>query len=61
MELTDFMAENHTKVYTGYDHQSNIAMMSALVLSWKRVENKNIDIDHLKRRANQLTIVRSNL
>jgi hypothetical protein len=35
MDLSAFMAENHTKVYTGYNHQSNIAMMSALLLGWK--------------------------
>jgi hypothetical protein len=57
MELTDFMAENHTKVYTGYKHQSNIALMSALVIGWKRLENKNIDfskVDMLKIRPNTL-------
>ena len=36
MELTDFKAENHTTVYTGYDHQLNIALMSALLIGWKR-------------------------
>ena len=36
MELTDFMDENHTKVYTGYNYQSNIAMMSAPLIGWKQ-------------------------
>ena len=49
MELTDFMARNHTKVYSGYNHQANIAMMSALLLGWKRIQWKTIDLDHLKR------------
>ena len=57
MALVAFMATNHTKVYNGYDHQSNIGMMSALLLGWKRLENKNIDfsgVDMLKIRPNTL-------
>ena len=54
MELNVFMAEKHTKLYTGYKHQSNIALTSALLLDWKRLQSKDIDLDHLKRRPNQL-------
>ena len=54
MDLTAFMAENHTKVYSGYEYQPTIALMSALLIGWKRVENKDINLDHLKRRPNQL-------
>ena len=54
MELTDFMAENHTKVFTGYDHQSNIALLSALLLGWKRLENQHKMVDNMKQQPNYL-------
>ena len=54
MELTDFMAENHTKVYTGYEYQPNIAMMSALLICWKRLEKQHKMVDNLKQQPNYL-------
>ena len=54
MALVVFMSEHHTKVYSGYDHQSNIGMMSALLLGWNRIENQHKLVDHLKGRPNQL-------
>ena len=54
MELTDFMSENHTRVYTGYNHQSNIAMISALLIGWNRAEKQHKMVENLKERPNQL-------
>ena len=48
MALVAFMNEQHTKVYSGYDHQSNIGMMSALLLGWNRVLNQHKMVDNLK-------------
>ena len=58
MELTDFMAENHTKVYTGYDHQSNLALLSALLIHWKRIEGDKNAVDNLKSTPNYLINVK---
>ena len=48
------MSENHTKVYTGYNHQPNIAMMSALLIGWNCAEKKHRMVEHLKERPHQL-------
>ena len=54
MELMDFMTENHTKVYSGYNHQPTIAMMSALLIGWNCAEKKHRMVEHLKERPHQL-------
>ena len=54
MVLSAFLAANHTKVYSGYGHQPNIGMMSALLLGWKRVENESNALKNLKYRPDQL-------
>ena len=54
MELTAFMAENHTKVYTGYDHQSNLAILSALLIGWKRTEGDKNTVNNLTSKPNFL-------
>ena len=48
------MSENHTRVYTGYNHQPNIGMMSALLIGWNRAEEKHKMVVHLKERPRQL-------
>ena len=54
MALSAFMHTNHTKMYSGYGHQPNIGMMKALLLGWKKVENKSHALRNLKQQSNQL-------
>ena len=61
MTLADLMKRSHTAVYSGYNHQSNIGLISALVLGNAKAVNKPVLLDHLKRRPNQLVNAAFNL
>ena len=61
MTLADFMTRSHTVVCSGYKHQSNIGLFSALVLANAKVLNKHVLLDNLKRRPNQLVNAAFNL
>ena len=61
MTLADLMKRSHTAVCSGYNHQSNIGLISALVLGNAKAVNKPVLLDNLKRRPNQLVNVTFNL